>query len=114
MKTPDCVRLRRITTDEKDQSTVAERRQNCGMDLNVGECLVVEPVGAVRGVVHVVPNNYGVPPLRIRLTLPHHCFDINRHYKSGLVKLVSTQNDEYKHGVKVISNDLYSYIEMFL
>lgn len=55
--------LRRSTTDEEDDSTVAGEERNSRKELNVAECTGVMPFRAIHGVLYVVGGNYEIPPL---------------------------------------------------
>lgn len=65
-----CMFLRWSATDDDTHSTIGEQRMNNSTGQNVFEGLGVDPFSAVRGVVHLVRGNFGIPPLSRVLLWP--------------------------------------------
>lgn len=55
-----CVCLRRISTDQVNNSAIAGEKPNSRTELIVGERLLVKPIEAICDVVQVVRGNYGI------------------------------------------------------
>lgn len=89
-----CVCLRWSGTEEEDHSIVTREELNDKTELNASAWYKVERFNAVCSILHVVPDNYGLPQLSRSLLWAYHPFYINRPYREDFPKLGSIQTKE--------------------
>ena len=95
-KALNCVYLRWATDDEVDHTVSTQPVRT----ISVGEWFGMIPVGAVKGVVHVLRSNMAVHPFTKEKPWPTHRFYLNRFYCAGSMANNSSKASEYGEGGK--------------
>lgn len=81
-----CICLTFSTTDKENHSTVIGRESSIKTELNLNECLELEPFRANGNIVQVVIGNYRISPQSRALSWRSHCYYISGLYGYYLLK----------------------------